>query len=86
MTQTKKLLINVILLAKNAQTMEMKIIIIVMNGISNYYQKIDDLKGCFFGNVNGYFLFDNYYQNCYITCNHCYGFGNENNHNCSECI
>ena len=54
--------------------------------ISNYYQKIEDLKGFFDGNVNGYFLFDNYYHNCYSTCIHCYGFGNEINHNCSECI
>ena len=54
--------------------------------ISNYYQKIDNFKNCFNGKVDGYFLFDNYYQNCYFTCNNCYGFGNEINHNCSECI
>ena len=53
--------------------------------IPNYYQKIDNLKNCLSGHIDRYFLFDNYYQNCYFTCNNCYGFGNEINHNCSEC-
>jgi hypothetical protein len=54
--------------------------------ISNYYKKIDNSINCFNGLVEKYFLFDNYYQNCYFSCNYCYGFGNERNHNCSECI
>jgi hypothetical protein len=54
--------------------------------ISNYYKKIDNSINCFNGIVERYFLFDNYYQNCYFSCNYCYGFGNERNHNCSECI
>ena len=54
--------------------------------ISDFYPKIDNLKSCYNGKVVGYFLFDNYYQNCYSSCKNCYGFGNEYIHNCSECI
>ena len=54
--------------------------------ISNYYLKNDNSTNCYTGDVEGYFLFDNKYQKCYSTCKNCIGFGNEENHNCSECI
>ena len=35
---------------------------------------------------DGYYLENNIYKSCYSTCKKCYGIGDENNNNCSECI
>ena len=36
-------------------------------------------------NLEGYFFFNNTFYECYPTCKKCYGYGNENNNNCSSC-
>ena len=38
-------------------------------------------------NPDGYYLdTDNIYKHCYELCKKCYGEGDENNHNCQECV
>ena len=59
--------------------------------IIDYYPKSDDnlinnnLINCY-KNPDGYYLDNNTYKQCYYICKNCQGYGNENNHNCTECI
>ena len=48
--------------------------------------KLDNLNNCYTGDMEGYFLFENFYHPCYSTCKYCFGFGDEYKHKCSECI
>ena len=53
----------------------------------NYtYTKENDYL-CYDKKPEGYYLdlIDLKYKKCYNTCNNCYGYGNETNHNCIEC-
>ena len=54
--------------------------------ILGYYPKINDTFLNCYNEPNGYFLDNNIYKPCYSTCNHCFGFGDENNHSCIDCI
>ena len=40
---------------------------------------------CFSGTPEGYYLDSDIYKKCYVTCKNCYGPGNLDNHNCTEC-
>ena len=48
------------------------------------YKKEDEYL-CFSGNQEGYYFDSTIYKKCYRTCSNCYGYGNEEYHNCSEC-
>ena len=60
------------------------------NNNQNYYQKYNDILNinnfinCY-NHLEGFFLFNNTFYECYQTCKDCYGFGDENNNNCSSC-
>ena len=60
------------------------------NNNQNYYQKYNDIlnKNSFincYKNLEGYYLFNDTFYECYHTCKNCYGFGDENNNNCISC-
>ena len=56
----------------------------------DYYQKIDDILSensfiqCY-KDPEGYYLDNDFYKPCYLSCNKCLGFGAENDNNCTEC-
>ena len=58
---------------------------------SNYYPKqndestINSFIKCY-KDPDGYYLEEEIYKPCYSTCKKCYGFGNDSDHNCKECI
>ena len=52
--------------------------------IDNFNQKIDDNNNCYM-EPEGYYLDNNIYKLCYLSCKNCFGFGDENNNNCKEC-
>ena len=54
-----------------------------------YYPKSDKITNSFincYQNPNGYYLDNDIYRPCYSTCKKCYGPGDSNDHNCSQCI
>ena len=57
---------------------------------ADYYQKIDDIQSensliqCY-KDPEGYYLDNDIYKPCYSSCKKCYGFGDENYNNCTEC-
>ena len=56
-----------------------------------YYPKSDDIErvdgfvNCY-KNLEGYFLMDNVYKPCYLSCKSCAGPGNVLDNNCTECL
>jgi hypothetical protein len=53
----------------------------------NYYEDIydDKFKDCY-PNITGYYLFENQFFSCFITCHSCSKGGNDLDHNCEECL
>ena len=57
---------------------------------TDYFQKIDDIPSdksfiqCY-KEPEGYYLDNDIYKPCYLYCNKCLGFGDENSNNCIEC-
>ena len=57
---------------------------------NNYYPIFNDnLNNSFidcYNYLEGYYLYNDSYYQCYETCKNCYSIGNIENHNCIECI
>ena len=69
------------------ESLDLELCISCNNG---YYQKIDDIPSensfikCY-KDPEGYYLDDNIYKPCYSSCKQCSGYGDNINHNCTEC-
>ena len=59
------------------------------NSKNKYYRTEEKGKNgfydCFTGKVEKYFFEDNIYRKCYKTCKYCEGYGDNWEHNCTEC-